>query len=195
MIRINLLPYREQRRKAQLRRDGIGAGIFLVIVAGLLVATYLHLQGVESRHKARVEYMKTALSKIRDQLDEVDKLKEKRADLVKKLGVIKDLQEGRDRSVRLFETLGRAVPEEVSLQSVRQQDSGLQLEGEARSNSDISSFMRRLEASDLFADPDLEVITNSNRNGNPVKTFKMGVRMADAAQGSGEKDGDSGKGG
>jgi len=195
VIRINLLPYREQRRKAQLLRDGIGAGIFLVIVVGLLGATYLHFQKVESHHKARVEFMQTALKKIRNRLQEVDQLKQKREDLVKKLGVIGKLQKGRDLSVRVFETLGRAVPEEVSLRSVEQKKNGLQLQGDARSNSAISSFMRRLDASGLFADPDLEVITNKGGKGKGLKDFKMSVKLAEAGEKAKEKSGKKGQGG
>jgi type IV pilus assembly protein PilN len=182
VIRINLLPYREQRRKAQLKRDGIGAGIFLLLVVGLLGLFYMHLQGVEQRHETRVEYMEDALAKIKDQLDEVNELKDKREALVAKLEVVKKLQSGRDLPVRIFRTLGQAVPKEVSLSSMRQKDGGLQLQGTARSNNVISSFMRRLEASELFRDPDLQVITNQGKGGQTLKSFKMGVKLARTGQ-------------
>ena len=190
MIRINLLPHRERRRKAQLKRDGIGAAVFLVLLAAILGMFYLHLQKVEARQEARVEYMETALAKIKDKLAEVNELKEKRETLVTKLEVIKKLQSGRDLSVRILQTLGQAVPEEVSLSSFQQTGDGLSLQGTARSNSVISSFMRRLEASDLFRDPDLEVITNEGSGGQARKSFKMGVKLADPAD-----SGKNGKGG
>lgn len=182
MIRINLLPYREQRRKAQLKRDGIGAGVFILLVAGLLGLFYMHLQRVEQRHETRVEYMEDALAKIKDQLAEVNELKDKRKTLVAKLEVIKKLQSGRDLPVRIFQTLGQAVPEEVSLSSMQQKKDGLQLQGTARSNNVISSFMRRLEASELFQDPDLQVITNEGKDGETLKSFKMGVKLAQEGQ-------------
>ena len=179
MIRINLLPHRERRRKAQLKRDGIGAGVFLLLLCGLLVLFYLHFQRVERQQEARVDYMQTALSQIEDQLAEVNELKDKREALLAKLDVIKKLQSGRDLPVRIFRTLGQAVPKEVSLNSLEQGEDGLQLAGIARSNSVISSFMRRLEASALFRDPDLEVITSEGRGGETVKSFKMGVKLAE----------------
>jgi type IV pilus assembly protein PilN len=182
VIRINLLPYREQRRKAQLKRDGIGAGVFLLLVVALLGMFYMHLQRVEQRHETRVEYMEDALAKIKDQLAEVNELKDKRKALVAKLEVIKKLQSGRDLPVRIFQTLGQAVPEEVSLSSMQQKKDGLQLQGTARSNNVISSFMRRLEASELFQDPDLQVITNKGQDGKTLKSFKMGVKLAQEGQ-------------
>jgi type IV pilus assembly protein PilN len=194
VIRINLLPYREFRRKAQIKRDGIGAAVFLLIVGGLLGAAYFHLQGVEKRHQARVDYMQTALGKIKDKLAEVNELKAKRQDLTKKLEVIKDLQNGRALSMRILETLGRAVPEDVSLRSFQQTKGGVQLEGDARNNNAVSSFMRRLEASDLFRDPDLQVIQNKQQDGTAIKTFKMAVTLAESEEGSEGKD-TKGKGG
>lgn len=177
MIRINLLPYREVRRKVQLKRDGIGAAVFLVIVGGLLTAAYFHLQRVEERHKARVDYMETALAQIKDKLAEVNQIEDKRDDLIKKLKKIKELQSGRGLPVRILQTLGQAVPEDVSLASMQQKPKGLQLEGKARSNSAVSSFMRRLEASDLFQDPDLQVIQSQGGGGEGVKSFSLAVTL------------------
>jgi len=192
VIRINLLPYREFRRRAQLKRDGIGAVAFLLIVGGMLTAAYFHLQRVEGRHQERVDYMETALAKIKDQLGEVNRLKKNRAELTKKLEVIKKLQSGRELPVRILQTLGQAVPEDVSLSSLTQNDGGLQLEGDARSNSAVSSFMRRLEASDLFQDPDLQVIQNKGQDS--LKTFSMAVALAEPKKSS-TKDGKSKGGG
>lgn len=185
MIRINLLPYREFRRRAQLKRDGAGAVVFLLIVGGLLTAAYLHMQRVEERHRARVDYMQTALSEIKDKLAEVNQLKQKQAELTKKLELIKDLQKGRALPVKVVQTLGQAVPEDVSLSSMKQNPDGLQLEGKARSNSAVSSFMRRLEASDMFENPDLKVIQNQgNKSG---KTFSMAVDLVEAGTASDEE--------
>lgn len=191
MIRINLLPYREVRRRAALKRDGIGAAVFLIIVGGLLTAGYFHLQRVEERHQARVDYMETALAQIKDKLAEVNQLEEKRDELIRKLKKIKELQSGRGLPVRILQTLGQAVPEDVSLGSMQQNPKGLQLEGEARSNSAVSSFMRRLEASDLFQDPDLQVIQNKGGGDEGVKSFSLAVNLVLK---QGQADGEDGKG-
>ena len=194
MIRINLLPYREFRRRAQLMRDGIGAAVFLVIVGGLLGAGYVYLQRVEARQQERVDYMETALAQIKDKLAEVNQIKDRRADLTKKLEVIQELQSGRALPVKILQTLGQAVPEDVQLSSMQQGDKGLQLEGDARSNSAVSSFMRRLEASCLFTDPDLQVIQNKGRGGESIKTFKMAVTLVKSGEAADDKGG-KGQGG
>ncbi|MEF8794538.1 PilN domain-containing protein [Thiohalorhabdus sp.] len=177
MIRINLLPYREFRRRAQIRRDGIGIAVFLVIVGGLLTAAYFHLQRVEQRHQARVTYMEDALDRIEDKLAEVNQIKEKRQGLIRKLEVIQQLQDGRELSTNILQTLGQAVPEEVSLSGMEQTDNGLNLEGDARDNNAVSSFMRRLEASTLFRNPDLRVIRGKD-DGEAVKSFTLAVSLA-----------------
>ncbi|MFB6259659.1 MAG: PilN domain-containing protein [Thiohalorhabdaceae bacterium] len=189
MIRINLLSYREFRRRAQIKRDGIGAAVFLLIVGGLLTAAYFHLQRVEDRHEARVAYMEDALDRIEDKLDEVNRIKEKRQGLIQKLEVIQELQEGRELSTHILQTLGQAVPKDVSLSAVQQTDDGLDLEGDARDNNAVSSFMRRLEASKLFRNPDLQVIRGQGED-EAVKAFTMKVSLVQ----EGEPDQDKGGG-
>lgn len=185
MIRINLLPYREYRRRAQLKRDGIGAALFLLIVGGLLTAAYFHLQRVEERHEKRVAYMEDALDRIEDKLAEVNQIKDKRKGLIQKLEVIHTLQSGRELSTKILQTLGQAVPEDVSLSSMRQSEQGLALEGSARDNNAVSSFMRRLEASGLFQDPDLKVIRGTGGDGS-AKSFTLSVSLATDDEADGE---------
>lgn len=189
MIRINLLPYREFRRRAQIKRDSTGAVVFLLIVGGLLTAAYFHLQRVEERHEARVAYMEDALSRIEDKLAEVNQIKEKRAELIQKLEVIQKLQDGRELSTKILQTLGQAVPKDVSLVSMNQTDNGLNLEGKARDNNAVSSFMRRLQASGLFRDPNLQVIRGSG-DSDSAKSFTLAVTLA-----VGEASGGNGGGG
>jgi type IV pilus assembly protein PilN len=54
--------------------------------------------------------------------------------------------------------------------------------------------MRRLEASDLFADPDLQVIQNKGRDGESIKTFKMAVTLVKSGEAADDKGG-KGQGG
>lgn len=187
MIRINLLPYRAYRRKAKLLRDGIGALIFLVVLLGGAGTGYWHMQAVEQRHKARVAYMEQAMSELQDKLGEVNDLKAKRERLTQKLKVIQDLQRGRDLPVKILRTLGQAVPEDISLRSMEQTADGLALEGVARSNNVVSSFMRRLNATALFADPDLKVISGTREEGRARKEFRMRVGIVAPEKRSEEK--------
>ncbi len=187
MIWINLLPYQQTRRKAQLRRDGLGMAIFLILIGGVLAATYWHLKQVEQRLRQRRDFMETAITELNARLDELKDIRKEREELRKKLTVIKDLQEARSRPVALLQSLGQAVPEEVSLTSMTQNGALLKLKGKARSNSDVSSLMRRLEASPTYRDPTLKVITSEQGNGQQgggqaVKSFRLTVLLVKAGK-------------
>jgi type IV pilus assembly protein PilN len=182
VIRINLLPYREVRQRAQLIRDGTVAGAVLAGVLILLAGWYWLLQQEAQRQQQRVTYMQRQLAQLNQQASEVQRIKGLREDLVAKIEVIRELQSGRDRPVRILQTLGQAVPESVSLKRIQQEPDQLKLEGSARSNAAISSFMRRLEAAALFADPSLEVIRSQRGGKQPGKSFSLQVALVSDAE-------------
>ena len=187
MIRINLLPYRAFRRKAKLVRDGIGGLVFLILLIGGGGFGYWYLQAVEERHRARVAYMEEAMDEMQAKLGEVNDIKERRKQLTQKLEVIQGLQRGRDLPVKILRTLGRAVPEAISLRSMEQTANGLAVEGVAQSNNVVSSFMRRLEATTLFTSPDLKVISGTRDDGQARKEFSMQVAIVPPAKRSEEQ--------
>ncbi len=177
MIHINLLPYRQIRRKIQVRRDLIGGGIFLVLVVLLVGIGYHRLQQVEQDYRAGVEYMQSELAKLRKRLGKVKEIEEKRAVLRKKLELIQRLQQNRGQAVRILQTVGRAVPKTVSLKRMEQVPGGLHFEGRARSNQAISNFMRDLGATQLLDDPELAIITIERAGDQELKAFRMQASM------------------
>lgn len=192
MIRINLLPYREVRRRAQLIRDGAVAGGVLAVLLLGLAGWYWLLQVEARQQQQRVQYMQRQLAELNKKASEVERIKELRKGLVAKIEVIRQLQTGRDHPVRILQTLGQAIPEAVSLQRLQQEPDRLKLEGLARSNAAISSLMRRLEAAPLFTDPVLEVIRSQRGGEASGKEFKLQVTLV--APGGDDEGGDSGGG-
>lgn len=192
MIRINLLPYREVRRRARLIRDATVAGAGVVAFLLVLGGWYWLLQVEARQQQQRVDYMQRQLAQLNRKASEVDRIKDLRGGLVAKIEVIRKLQRGRDRPVRLLQTLGRAVPKGVSLSRIQQEPEQLKLEGGARSNAAISSFMRRLEAAELFTDPALEVIRSRSGGDGPGKEFRLQVSLAvEGGEGADDGDGES----
>ena len=165
----------EVNERVQEVADEKGVSMAQVALAWLL-------QQEAHRQQERVTYMQRQLAQLNQQASEVTRIKDLRKELVAKIEVIRELQSGRDRSVRLLQTLGQAVPESVSLGRIQQEPNRLKLEGSARSNAAISSFMRRLEAAALFADPSLEVIRSQRGGKQPGKSFSLQVAVVSDAE-------------
>ena len=155
MIRVNLLPHREEKRKRRQQQFGVLAGIALV--AGLLVAAavWVFLDQQVSQQQANIAYMKAEIDKLDKQIEEIRKIREETASLLAKKQVVEGLQSNRSEPVQLLDQLLRQLPEGVYLKAVRQAGAKVNLAGYAQSNARVSTLMRNLGASPYLENPEL----------------------------------------
>lgn len=155
MIRINLLPHREQKRKD--RRQQFYALIGLMAVAGLLVAILVHtfISGAIERQEARNSFLRSEIASLDKEIAEIKRLREQTDALLSRKQVIEALQTHRGEVVRLFNEMASQMPEGVYLTSVKQTGDKVLLTGYAQSNARVSMLMRNLDGSPFLADPQL----------------------------------------
>ncbi|MBW2557302.1 MAG: PilN domain-containing protein [Deltaproteobacteria bacterium] len=156
MIRINLLPYREEKKKAGTQRQVIiglvSFGIFFLLAVSLHIYMVMNIAKLETEVKsARVQL--DALTKV---TGDPEKFKADKEILEKKIGVIKDLEKNRAYPVHLMDELAsRISPQSAWLNSVAKKDNNLLVEGVAVNNPAIAQFMKRLEGSPYIKTVDL----------------------------------------
>ncbi|MBB6367721.1 PilN domain-containing protein [Xanthomonas sp. PPL568] len=158
MAKINLLPWRAERRKQREREfySMLGLAAFAgVLLAGLIWFYYdLQISGQNERNA----YLQTEIEKVQAQNKEIDTLDEKKRRLLARKQVIEELQAKRSQMVHLFDSLVRTIPDGVVLTSVKQEGDMLTLEGRSQSNARVSTYMRNLEGSGWMTNPELTVI-------------------------------------
>ena len=156
MIKINLLPYREKRKKAGIKRQLylIGAVLCVLIVGVLGMHLYLMTVRAELANKVRTaEARLAALSRI---AGEIDRVKGDRAVLEKKIGIIKNLEENRLKPVLILDELTALIPTgQIWLVSLSSHENDLKVEGMARDNGAVAQFMKNLERSTYYKSVDL----------------------------------------
>ncbi|MEJ2316750.1 MAG: PilN domain-containing protein, partial [Gammaproteobacteria bacterium] len=145
MARINLVPWREQRRE-QRKRDFImllGAGV----VGTLLVMGLWHLinQNMIDNQIDRNNLLRKEIALVDAKLAEIKQLDETKQRLIARMELIQSLQESRPKAVRLMDDLVLMMPDGVVLTSIKQSDSTISIEGNAQSNAQISALMRNIE--------------------------------------------------
>ena len=88
MIRINLLPWRSARRKAQRQHLGVLGG--MVAVLGLLIvgAVHLAIAGYIAEQSSRNEYLKRENTRLDKEIEEIKKLKTEIAALLARKQII-----------------------------------------------------------------------------------------------------------
>ena len=156
MIKINLLPYREEKKKAGAKRQVliglVSSGVFLLLAASLHIYVVVSVAKLETGvQSARIQL--DALTKVTGNLE---KFKADKELLEKKIGVIKDLEKNRAYPVHIMDELAsRISPQREWLTSVAKKDDNLRVEGVAVNNPAIAQFMKRLESSPYIQTVDL----------------------------------------
>ena len=176
MTRINLLPWREQRRKEQDRQlisIGLGAAVMMVLI---LVYGYLHVTALIDEQNRRNGFLKEQIALVDKEIAEIKEIEKKRAALVARIQVIQKLQEDRAQIVHMFDDLARRLPEGVYLSTLKQQGQSFTLTGTAQSNARVSDFMRKLDASEWFSVPDLDIINVKPQGSDRISEFSLRVK-------------------
>ena len=156
MIKINLLPYHEEKKKAGTKRQLliglVSFGVFLLLVTFLqiyMVTSVARLETEVQSARARLD----ALTKVAGNLE---KFKSDKEMLEKKIGIIEDLERDRSYPVHIMDELAsRISPQSEWLTSVAKKDNNLRVEGVAVNNPAIAQFMKRLEDSPYIKTVDL----------------------------------------
>ena len=177
MIRINLLPWREARRKAQRQHLGVVGG--MVAVLGLLIvgAVHLTIAGYISEQAARNEYLKRENARLDKEIEEIKKLRSEIAALLARKQIIERLQADRAQAVYLLQELVQQVPDGIYLKGIRQTGLKVNLTGYSQSNARVSTLMRNFSGSPYLENPELveiKAVTVANKR---VSEFNMNVSL------------------
>ncbi|WP_334177378.1 PilN domain-containing protein [Pseudoxanthomonas sp.] len=188
MARINLLPWRAERRVQRQREFYVMLGA--AAIAGLLLSFLLwfHYDRQVSGQTARNDFLKDEIAKVQAQNKEIEKLDEQKRRLLARKDVIEKLQANRSQMVHLFDSLVRTIPDGVMLANIKQEGEVLTLQGRAQSNARVSAYMRNLETSGWMTKPELSIIeakpeevktlTNTGAGSALPYVFTLQVRLA-----------------
>jgi type IV pilus assembly protein PilN len=191
MVRINLLPHREARRKER-RTAFVAMLIAAVFVGGLMV---LVVGGVIATRIAgqneRNAYIQAENAKLDVQIKEIATLKQEIEALKARQQAVEDLQSDRNQPVYLMDELVKQVPEGTYLRSFKQAGQKVALNGYAQSNERVSELLRNLgNASPWLERPDLvEIRAAAAGQGKDLRkvfefTVNVGIKRSREADAS-----------
>ena len=180
MVKINLLPHREARRKER-KTAFVAMLIAAVFVGGLMV---LAVGGVIATRIAgqteRNAFIKAENDKLDVQIREIATLKQEIEALKARQQAVEDLQSDRNQPVYLMDELVRQVPEGTYLRSFKQAGQKVTLNGYAQSNERVSELLRNLgNVSPWLERPDLvEIRAATTGQGKDLrKVFEFTVNV------------------
>ncbi|MBA4722056.1 MAG: PilN domain-containing protein [Alcanivorax sp.] len=184
---INLLPWREARRK-QRQQEFVALLIFAALLAGLLFWMWKGM--MEDRiadQQTRNSHIQAEIAKLDEQIKEIKELETRRVELVARMKVIQELQGNRPTIVYVFDQLVRTLPDGVYYSSVERTGNVFTIKGVAESNNRVSRLMRNLDGSDWFVEPNLINVT-ALEGSQQANQFTLTVK-----QGRPDREGDEGE--
>ena len=176
MARINLLPWREQRREESKQRFLASLMGVVIFGCGVVFFASQYFERSIAQQQARNEYVRSEIAVLDKRITEIRELKEQRAQLLERMKVIQDLQGNRSITARIFEQLVKSIPDGVHFKDLKLTGTLLAVSGESESNNRVSSFMRNLDASEWFTAPNLTAVKAITRGGvEQASTFELSV--------------------
>jgi type IV pilus assembly protein PilN len=182
MIRINLLPHREAKRKqkrtafAVLLALGGVAGAALVLLVGAYNASRIAIQN------ERNLVLKNANAELDKKISKIASLKSEIEGLKARQQAVEDLQGDRNQPVYLLDELVRQTPEGVYLKSFKQDGQRVLLNGFAQSQERVAELLRNLSGSSPWLErPDLTEVRAATlaqgKTGRKVVEFTLNVAI------------------
>lgn len=180
MIRINLLPYRVQARKARRQQFFVLAGLISVLGSVLVFAAYSLIDSYIVNQNGSNDFLKREIAVLDKQIDQIKRLQEQTQALLARKQVIEDLQQDRGEIVYLLSELVKQIPDGIYLKTIKQEGLRVNMTGYAQSNARVSTLMRNLEASPWLESPQLIEVKASVLNGRRINEFAMDVTLTRA---------------
>ncbi len=196
MIRINLLPHREEKRKqkraafvALLALSSI-VGAAVVLVVGGYNASRISIQN------ERNLVLKSANIELDKKIKQIANLKQEIEALKARQQAVEDLQGDRNQPVYLLDELVKETPDGVYLKMFKQDGQRVNMVGYAQSQERVSQFLRNLSSRSQWLErPDLVEVKASTigpgKSARKVVEFTLSVgikrpRDKDAAAAGGK---------
>jgi type IV pilus assembly protein PilN len=156
MIKLNLLPYKEERRKAAMVRQLVIVVASITIFIFIIGITHIYMTMTVNRLERDVEAAGKKLEELTKITGDLEKFKQDKTLVEKKIAIIDRLEKGRTGPVHLLDEFATRIPKrEVWLSAIEEVGPTLEIEGMAKDNPTIALFMKTLEESPYIQSVDL----------------------------------------
>ena len=156
MIRINLLPHREEKRKRRMLAFYRLLALAAILGLGIVVAVAGIIAGRISDQTERNNFIKAENTKLDGQIKEIATLRQEIDALKARQQAVEDLQSDRNQPVYLMDELVKQVPEGVYLRAFKQDNQRVVVNGYAQSNERVSEMLRNMSTNSPWLErPDL----------------------------------------
>ena len=156
LIKINLLPYREEIKQRKRQQFKILMLSSLLIGIGLSAIAYLAINSAISDQESRNAFLEAEIIKWDNELGEIKKLQQEKENFLAKKQKVEELQEKRSQAAYIIDSLNVVIPDNTYITSLDAENpTSYKITGRAISDNKIAMFMRSLPSTGIFTQPEL----------------------------------------
>lgn len=177
MARINLLPWRAERRKQREREFYTQLGLAFGAALVVLIGWSFWMDARIDNQGERNTYLQSEIKQLDDRIAKIKDLEKVRSDLLQRKQIIEQLQANRSQMVHLFDELVKTIPSSARLSGMKQSGDSMSLDGVSQSNSSVAEYMRNIEASPWMGHADLRKTENTHDASRMPYRFGLDVHL------------------
>jgi type IV pilus assembly protein PilN len=179
MIKINLLPHREEKRKELKNKFYTLMAFAALIAAVILILGGLYFSAQVSAQNERNAFITKENLELDERIKEVATLKQDIDALKARQEAVEDLQSDRNQPVFMMNELVKLSPEGLYLTLIKQDGQRISIKGYAQSHAVVGIFMNELNASQWMSKPEIiqnkATVLGKDRDAKRVIEFDMNV--------------------
>lgn len=186
MPRINLLPWREERRQERQQQFLTAVIVSLIVAIAIFYAAVIYADGLIDEQNQRNSFLKKEIVLMDSKITEINTLEAERTRLLARMNVIQELQISRPKVVKVLDAVVRTLPEGIYLEKLTRKGNALTLDGVAQSNARVSVFMRQLDNNPELTESTLSVIQRTSTKDDAVRKFSLSIGESKVKKEDGE---------
>jgi type IV pilus assembly protein PilN len=179
MLKINLLPIRQLKKRAKAKQQLFGMVLLFVFVLALLgVVGVIQAQKINNLNTDIAQLNKEKES-YAPTLKKIETLKKEREELTRKTDIINKLKTDSSLTVRVLDEVANKIDtQRMWLESLHQDNAVLKLSGIALDDQTVAQFMLNLKESPFVQDVALASSSQKPVSGRNLKSFDLNCAVA-----------------
>ena len=185
MIRLNLMPWRQELRLQKNREFGLICVLFASLAVALVFILNFFLENNVDTQLKRNEYLQSKLDELDKEIENIKRIEARKASLISSMNIISTLETSRPMSIHLLEQLVLTLPNGMWLEKIEQSKDSIQLQAKTVDSSLISAYLRNIDQSFWFSDVVLDSIVRPERD--DIASLGLRFKLALPKSGSAEE--------
>ncbi len=155
MIRINLLAAeRESKKKKATFQSGQKVTVacsFVLVLTGVTIGwRYMAIARESIKLDEDISKAQTEATRLHGVIQQVQVFEQQKAQLQQRVVLIEQLRKSQTGPVHMLDQVSRSMPPMLWLTALKQEDSGVTIDGRSTTQTGVSDFVVNLEASGYF---------------------------------------------